>query len=96
MSSSEDRIGLKSGWFLTVIPYSVSMPMTFGMAMRPLEAVLLTVVKKNPRGVSGAGGNWGGRAPAPRFLIPYRYCPVLTIRSTLRCFSFVSPISGLT
>src|SRR5439155_231787 len=28
------RMGLKSGWFLTVIPYSVSMPMTFGMAMR--------------------------------------------------------------
>src|SRR3989442_1206288 len=34
MSRSEERMGLKSGWFLTVIPYSVSMPMTFGMAMR--------------------------------------------------------------
>src|SRR3989442_10576426 len=34
MSRSEERMGLKSGWFLTVIPYSVSVPMTFGMAMR--------------------------------------------------------------
>ena len=35
MSRSDERIGLKSGWFLTVIPYSVSMPITFGIAMRP-------------------------------------------------------------
>src|SRR5262245_28654602 len=32
---SEERIGLKSGWLRTVIPYSVSMPITFGMAMTP-------------------------------------------------------------
>src|SRR5262245_42903311 len=35
MRRSEDRIGLKSGWFRTVIPYSVSMPITFGSAMGP-------------------------------------------------------------
>src|SRR6266511_1531895 len=33
MRSREDRIGLKSGWFLTVMPYSVSIPMTFGIAI---------------------------------------------------------------
>ena len=31
ISSSEERIGLKSGWFLTVMPYSVSIPITFGI-----------------------------------------------------------------
>src|SRR6267142_2290977 len=64
MSSSEDRIGLKSGWFLTWIPYSVSMPMTFGMAMRSPSKNAL--VKKNPGHYGGPGGN-GGAFDAPPF-----------------------------
>jgi hypothetical protein len=57
---SEDRIGLKSGWFLTVIPYSVSMPMTFGMAMRPLyEARVKRALKKNPDRCGGRGADSG-------------------------------------
>src|SRR5215472_3234197 len=50
MRRSDDRIGLKSGWFLTVIPYSVSIPITFGIAMVPPEQ--LVVRETN-----------GGRAP---------------------------------
>jgi hypothetical protein len=42
MSRSDDRIGLKSGWFLTVIPYSVSMPITFGIAMGPPGRLVVT------------------------------------------------------
>src|SRR5437667_12624076 len=88
MSRSDERIGLKSGWFLTVIPYSVSMPMTFGIAMPSPR-------KTAPRSLGHPGGRWGGvrRPPiangsvrdalgVPRFL--YRYWPVLTTRSTLR------------
>src|SRR5712691_2830814 len=66
MSSSDDRIGLKSGWFLTVIPYSVSMPMTFGIAIRPssLRTENEPPVSRRRR----SGGNWGGRRP-PQFLL---------------------------
>src|SRR5215831_7144615 len=50
MRRSDDRIGLKSGWFLTVIPYSVSIPITFGIAMVPPERLLVRETN-------------GGRAP---------------------------------
>src|SRR4030095_140797 len=75
MSNSEDRIGLKSGWFLTVIPYSVSMPMTFGMAMRPLASVRPMVVKagqpsakKNPPDRRAVRGGNGGPCDGPPIL----------------------------
>ena len=98
MSRSEERIGLKSGWFLTVIPYSVSMPMTFGMAMSPPVAdsgspSADTTPTTAGRRVRGRGG--GGARPPPLF-DSYRYWPVLTTFSTSRCFSFVSPMSGFT
>src|SRR5712691_11505381 len=61
MSRSEDRIGLKSGWFFTVIPYSVSMPMTFGMAMRPPTS------RENRNPWPGArGGSRGAAGPPSR------------------------------
>src|SRR5712691_7658378 len=40
MSRRDERIGLKSGWFLTVMPYSVSMPITFGIAIGPPDALV--------------------------------------------------------
>src|SRR3990172_6558880 len=68
------------------------MPMTFGMAMRSLTSVQ----RRTPppaRGAPGGGGKWGGVRRPP---MHHRYWPVLTIFSTPRCFSFVSPMSGLT
>src|SRR5713226_1672864 len=59
MSRSEERIGLKSGWFFTVIPYSVSMPMTFGMAMRPPTS------RENRNPWPGARGGTRGAAGPP-------------------------------
>src|SRR5262249_14624820 len=88
MSSSEERIGLKSGWFLTVMPYSVSIPITFWIAMTPPDLAR----------ASWGEGTDGGRERryAPPRRQPYRYWPVLMTRSTARCLSFVSPISGFT
>src|SRR5205809_741188 len=57
MSRRDERIGLKSGWFLTVIPYSVSMPMTFGMAMRSSLPE-----NRNPL-AEGQGEDEGGSTP---------------------------------
>src|SRR5712664_2818790 len=59
MSRSDERIGLKSGWFFTVIPYSVSMPMTFGMAMRPPTS------RENRNPWPGARGGTRGAAGPP-------------------------------
>src|SRR2546427_8966411 len=66
MSRSEERIGLKSGWFLTVIPYSVSIPMTFGIAIRPssLPTENEPPVSRGRR----SGGKGGGRRPPPLLL----------------------------
>src|SRR5215468_8109673 len=67
MSRSDDRIGLKSGWFLTVMPYSVSMPMTFGMAISPHDEEKPPATRvAGGRGVVGGPGARGGpRAPQP-------------------------------
>src|SRR5262245_27012435 len=72
MSRSDDRIGLKSGWFLTVMPYSVSMPMTFGMAINPHDEETPPATHvEGERGVVGDAGARGGpraRQPLPRAL----------------------------
>src|SRR5262245_11263454 len=67
MSRSDDRIGLKSGWFLTVMPYSVSIPMTFGMAISPHDEEKPPATRvAGGRGVVGGPGARGGpRAPQP-------------------------------
>src|SRR3989441_869867 len=57
------------------------------------HAVPRSLENRNPW--PGPGGRTRGarRPPLDR---NYRYCPVLTMRSTLRCFSLDSPISGFT
>src|SRR5215475_3024786 len=86
MSSREERIGLKSGWFLTVMPYSVSIPITFEMAMTSPDFGSLRVESIRREGEPTL-------PPAGR---DQRYWPVLMTRSTARCLSFTSPMRGLT
>src|SRR5260370_41909604 len=99
MRSSEDRIGLKSGWFFTVIPYSVSMPMTFGIAMCSSQVLPLRsdghtdTTDKNPRPLSRSGGKLGGRPVPP---IHHRYWPGFEIFLTVACFFFRFAIHRLT
>src|SRR5713226_3969859 len=66
MSRSDERIGLKSGWFFTVIPYSVSMPITFVIAMCSSRS---TIVQTKTPGASRPPGENGGDAASP----PLRY-----------------------
>src|SRR5262245_65566770 len=73
MRRREDRIGLKSAWLRTVIPYSVSIPITFGMAMpssrRPVSPEL-TGARHRSGGDRGRqkGGEGAPAAPHPRHL----------------------------
>jgi hypothetical protein len=69
MRSSEDRIGLKSGWFRTMIPYSVSIPITFGSAMNPPLADGGSASGDTASPTSGRKGvrrRGGGARPPPR------------------------------
>ena len=58
-------MGLKSGWFLTMIPYSVSIPMTFGMAMRPSP---LSAERNPPGRTAREPGGLGGTPRPPQFI----------------------------
>ena len=79
------------------MPYSVSIPITFGSAMNPPVAdggsPSADTTPATGRRVGERSG--GGARPPPQF-DSYRYWPVLMIFSTSRFFSFVSPMRGLT
>jgi hypothetical protein len=61
MRSREDRIGLKSAWLRTMIPYSVSIPITFGSAMNPSLEDDGATAADTTSPTSGAEGGSGAR-----------------------------------
>src|SRR5262245_8979066 len=72
MRRREDRIGLKSAWLRTVIPYSVSIPITFGRAipssLRPVSPVLPRASRRRGDRGRQKGGEGAPAAPPPRHL----------------------------
>ena len=79
MRRSEDRIGLKSAWLRTVIPYSVSIPITFGMAILPSRRSASPVPAGALRRLGGDAADRKGVRGRARSLTPaaYRYWPVV-------------------
>ena len=79
MRRSEDRIGLKSAWLRTVIPYSVSIPITFGMAMpssRRSASPVPAGALRRPGGDAADRKGVRGRSALPH-PASYRYWPVV-------------------
>jgi hypothetical protein len=81
-----------------VIPYSVSIPITFGIAIPCLGLPTLTAAGR----VRGHSGDAADREEVRGTLVTaphpaaYRYWPVVVMRSTGRFLSLLSPVSGLT
>src|SRR5207244_8552597 len=67
----------------------------FGLDAHDFRDGHSSLARREQKPRPGARGRTRGarRTPLDR---AYRYCPVLTTRSTLRCFSLDSPMSGFT